>query len=152
MFLSRYVTNSDGLHSSDVCLNDLTKFYPDGRIIPHNADAITNGLQWVVYSNDSAVVVGYVLHLTRDFLPELTKKVFHSSSWTGQVSWGKKIKSSFKGPRIVWVWRHQEIDIEASALRHKQEKYSNTSEKWKVVLMMCFDLQRNISFSFVNME
>lgn len=64
------------LHSSEVCVNDLIKPYPelhfyieeeDGRIIPHVADAIKNGFQRVVYSNDSAVA-GYLLYYTHDFL------------------------------------------------------------------------------------
>lgn len=55
-------------HSSEVCVNDLIKPYPeDGRIIPHVADAIKNGFQRVVYSNDSAVA-GYLLYYAHDFL------------------------------------------------------------------------------------
>ena len=57
MFLSGYVTDSDGLHSNEVCVNGPSELYPelnsyiklaDGRIIPHVADAIKNGFQRVV--------------------------------------------------------------------------------------------------------
>ena len=77
MFLSGYVTDSNDLHSSEVCVNGLSELYPelnsyieeaDGRIIPHVADAIKNGFQRIViHSNDSDVVV-YLLHYTHDFL------------------------------------------------------------------------------------
>ena len=103
MFLSGYVTDSNNLHSSEVCVNVLSELYPelnsyigeaDGRIIPHVTDAImgfnellyiqmtlmwlfTGSITHMIFSNWELQKFGFNTELAKESFP------FLFMSWPG---------------------------------------------------------------------